>query len=127
LGLARGLVADFAWRGGVAAAVLRPNGQVLYPGKPPRRGCSTRFRVPQPLGRRLGGLDERAVPAGQPDVDGVGDVGGGVVGGGDVSPQPVTQNTLYLGSAPCDPSAWIVSLTWKPWIGCGVTPVKSNV
>src|SRR6266508_4838493 len=29
--------------------------------------------------------------------------------------QPVTQNTLCLVSAPCEPSAWIVSLTWKPW------------
>jgi len=46
-----------------------------------------------------------------------------VTGGG----QPVTQNTLYLVSAPCEPSALIVSLTWKPWLGCGWIPVKSSV
>jgi hypothetical protein len=46
-----------------------------------------------------------------------------VTGGG----QPVTQNTLYLTSAPCEPSALIVSLTWKPWLGCGWIPVKSSV
>ena len=47
-----------------------------------------------------------------------------VVGG--VS-QPVTQNTLYLVSAPWAPSAWMVSLTWTPWFGCGVIPVRSRV
>ena len=46
-----------------------------------------------------------------------------VTGGG----QPVTQNTLYLVSAPWEPSALIVSLTWKPWLGCGSIPVKSSV
>jgi hypothetical protein len=46
-----------------------------------------------------------------------------VTGGG----QPVTQNTLCLTSAPCEPSALIVSLTWKPWLGCGWIPVKSSV
>jgi hypothetical protein len=46
-----------------------------------------------------------------------------VPGGG----QPVTQNTLYLVSAPWEPSALIVSLTWKPWLGCGWIPVKSSV
>src|SRR6266516_1753757 len=42
-----------------------------------------------------------------------------------VLPQPVTQNTLYLVSAPCDPSAWMVSLTWTPCSGCGSMPVRS--
>jgi hypothetical protein len=46
-----------------------------------------------------------------------------VTGGG----QPVTQNTLCLTSAPWEPSALIVSLTWKPWLGCGSIPVKSSV
>src|SRR5512133_413134 len=41
--------------------------------------------------------------------------------------QPVTQNTLYLTSAPWEPSAWMVSLTWKPCTGWGVMPVKSRV
>jgi hypothetical protein len=41
--------------------------------------------------------------------------------------QPVTQNTLYLVSAPWEPSAWTVSLTWKPCTGWGVMPVKSRV
>ena len=41
--------------------------------------------------------------------------------------QPVTQNTLCLTSAPWEPSALIVSLTWKPCTGCGVMPVKSRV
>jgi hypothetical protein len=31
--------------------------------------------------------------------------------------QPVTQNTLYLVSAPWEPSAWMVSFTWTPWLG----------
>src|SRR6266516_289703 len=44
-----------------------------------------------------------------------------------VLPQPVTQNTLYLVSAPCDPSAWMVSLTWTPCSGCGSMPVRSSV
>ncbi len=46
-------------------------------------------------------------------------VGGIVVvvdGGG---AQPVTQKTLYFVSAPGEPSAWMVSLTCHPWIGCG--------
>ena len=46
-----------------------------------------------------------------------------VVGGA----QPVTQKTLCLTSAPWEPSALIVSLTWKPCTGCGVMPVKSRV
>jgi hypothetical protein len=47
-----------------------------------------------------------------------------VVGG--VS-QPVTQKTLCLTSAPCEPSALIVSLTWNPCCGWGSMPVKSSV
>jgi hypothetical protein len=46
-----------------------------------------------------------------------------VVSGGT---QSVTQNTLCLTSAPCDPSAWIVSLTWNPCWGCS-SPVNSPV
>jgi hypothetical protein len=41
--------------------------------------------------------------------------------------QPVTQKTLCLTSAPRDPSALIVSLTWNPCCGCGAMPVKSSV
>jgi hypothetical protein len=41
--------------------------------------------------------------------------------------QPVTQKTLCLTSAPRDPSALIVSLTWNPCFGCGSIPVKSSV
>jgi hypothetical protein len=41
--------------------------------------------------------------------------------------QPVTQKTLCLTSAPWLPSALMVSLTWKPWVGWGVMPVKSRV
>ncbi len=41
--------------------------------------------------------------------------------------QPVTQKTLYLTSAPCEPSALMVSLTWNPWLGWGSMPVKSRV
>jgi hypothetical protein len=47
-----------------------------------------------------------------------------VVGG--VS-QPVTQKTLCFTSAPWEPSALIVSLTWNPCCGCGSMPVKSSV
>ena len=39
-----------------------------------------------------------------------------VVGAGT---QPVTQKTLCLTSAPWEPSALMVSLTWKPWVGWG--------
>ena len=42
-------------------------------------------------------------------------------------PQPVTQNTLYLVSAPCEPSAWTVSFTWTPCRGWGVMPLRSSV
>ena len=52
--------------------------------------------------------------------DDVVDVGGGVS-------QPVTQKTLCLTSAPCEPSALMVSLTCHPWMGCGSMPVKSSV
>ena len=47
-----------------------------------------------------------------------------VVGPG---PQPLTQNTLCLTSAPWEPSAWMVSLTWTPWFGWGSIPVRSRV
>jgi hypothetical protein len=47
-----------------------------------------------------------------------------VVGAG---AQPVTQKTLCLTSAPWEPSALMVSLTWKPWLGWGSMPVKSKV
>ena len=47
-----------------------------------------------------------------------------VVGEG---PQPVTQKTLCLTSAPWEPAAWMVSLTWKPCTGWGSMPVKSRV
>ena len=36
-----------------------------------------------------------------------------------IGPQPVTQKTLCLTSAPWEPWAWIVSLTWTPWLGWG--------
>jgi hypothetical protein len=48
-----------------------------------------------------------------------------VVGGGTL--QPFTQKTLCLTSAPCDPSAWIVSLTCQPCTGWGVMPAKADV
>ena len=41
--------------------------------------------------------------------------------------QPLTQKTLCLVSAPREPSAWIVSLTWNPWLGCGWMPSRSSV
>jgi hypothetical protein len=41
--------------------------------------------------------------------------------------QPVTQKTLCLTSAPWEPSALIVSLTWTPCCGCGSMPVTSRV
>jgi hypothetical protein len=41
--------------------------------------------------------------------------------------QPVTQKTLCLVSAPWEPSALTVSLTWNPCCGCGSMPVKSSV
>jgi hypothetical protein len=44
-----------------------------------------------------------------------------------LGPQPVTQNTLCFTSAPWDPSAWRVSLTWKPCTGWGSIPVRSRV
>ena len=47
-----------------------------------------------------------------------------VVGAGT---QPVDQKTLCLTSAPWEPSALMVSLTWKPWLGWGWMPVKSRV
>src|SRR5215216_4235420 len=47
-----------------------------------------------------------------------------VVGAG---PQPVTQKTLYLVSGPWEPSALMVSVTWKPCTGWGSMPVKSRV
>src|SRR5215207_4155076 len=47
-----------------------------------------------------------------------------VVGPG---PQPVTQKTLCLTSAPWEPSAWMVSLTWTPWLAWGSMPVRSRV
>ena len=40
---------------------------------------------------------------------------------------PLDQNTLCLTSAPWEPSALMVSLTWKPWLGWGSMPVKSRV
>jgi hypothetical protein len=40
-----------------------------------------------------------------------------VVGGG--ASQPDTQNTLCFTSAPCEPSAWMVSFTCQPCWGCG--------
>ncbi len=56
------------------------------------------------------------------DVDDPGSVVDEVVvvvdDGGGASPQ-VTQNTLCLVSAPWEPSAWIVSLTWYPCVGWG--------
>jgi len=36
--------------------------------------------------------------------------------------QPVTQKTLCLTSAPWEPSAWMVSLTWTPWLAWGSIP-----
>jgi len=44
-----------------------------------------------------------------------------------LGPQPVTQNTLCLTSAPREPSALTVSLTWKPCTGWGSIPVRSRV
>ncbi|HET6748255.1 MAG TPA: hypothetical protein VFL71_03260 [Actinomycetes bacterium] len=41
--------------------------------------------------------------------------------------QPVTQKTLCLTSAPREPSALIVSFTWKPWLGWGSMLPKSSV
>src|SRR4030095_5332452 len=41
-------------------------------------------------------------------------------------PHPVTQNTLYLVSAPWEPSALTVSLTWNPSLGWGSVPVKAR-
>jgi hypothetical protein len=52
-------------------------------------------------------------------------VGAGV--GVGVGPHPRTQNTLCLTSAPCEPSASMVSLRWKPCCGCGSIPLKSRV
>ena len=45
----------------------------------------------------------------------------------ELGPQPVTQNTLCFTSAPWDPSAWMVSLTWKPCTGWGSIPVRSRM
>jgi hypothetical protein len=47
-----------------------------------------------------------------------------VVGAGT---QPVTQKTLCLTSAPWEPSALTVNLTWTPWLGWGWMPVRSRV
>jgi hypothetical protein len=41
--------------------------------------------------------------------------------------QPVTQKTLCFTSAPCEPSAFTVSLTWNPCCWWGSMPAKSNV
>ena len=41
--------------------------------------------------------------------------------------QPVTQKTLCFTSAPCEPSAFTVSLTWNPCCGWGSMPAKSSV
>ena len=47
-----------------------------------------------------------------------------VVGGGS---HPFTQNTLCFTSAPWEPWACTVSLTWWPCWGCGATPAKLRV
>lgn len=52
------------------------------------------------------------------------EVGDGTVVGGGVTVVPkggehVTQNTFCFVSAPIDPSASTVSLTWNPWLGWG--------
>ena len=57
-------------------------------------------------------------------MEGYGSVVEVVVGAGT---QPVDQKTLCLTSAPWEPSALMVSLTWKPWLGWGWMPVKSRV
>ena len=47
-----------------------------------------------------------------------------VVGAG---AQPVTQKTLCLTSAPWEPSALMVNLTWTLWLGWGSMPLRSRV
>ena len=74
--------------------------------------------------RRRGGPGRRVVVGGMVVVVVTVVVGaivvvGAVVVVGGTGTQPVTQKTLCLTSAPWEPSALMVSLTWKPWAGAG--------
>ena len=47
-----------------------------------------------------------------------------VAGAGDAIGDP---EHLVLHVRAVEPSALTVNLTWKPWLGCGVIPVRSRV